>query len=175
MDSFKGPRVPILFLLYAGKQAPIRGAIRLQKMVFILKHEYKVSKRSFTALLFKAHRFGMYSAGIQDDVIMLMNLGLIDTDRDEYALDFIENEDQDIQQPVEYRLTSKGVQFVEKIIVETKKQDPERTAKILEACEDVKAKFNGVDVKDLLRYVYQKYPEYIVKSEIVSDVLGSEL
>lgn len=175
MDNFKGPRLPILFLLYAGSNSPISGAIRLQKMVFLLKNEYKISKRTFTAIKFTAHKFGMYSKEIQDDIIFLENMGLISAkNRDKFSFDYLMG-DEDLNKPVEYSLTDKGMKFVGAVIAEAGKSDDaskEKMAEILKTCDEVKRKFNSADIKDILKYVYQKYPEYTVNSEILNDVMG---
>lgn len=175
MDTFKGPRLPILFLLYVDGQAPISGAIRLQKMVFLLKNEYKISKRTFTSIKFTAHKFGMYSKEIQDDIIFLENMGLISAkNRDKFSFDYLMG-DEDITKPVEYSLTDKGIKFVEAVIAEASKSGEESKTKINEivkTCGDVKQKFNSADIRDILKYVYKKYPEYTINSEILNDVMG---
>jgi len=182
MDSFKGPRLPILFLLYVpdstGKlMSSIKGAIKLQKMVFILKNEYKVSRRTFTSIKFVPHKLGMYSKEIQDDIAFLKNMGLIDTgQKDEFDFDYLMGE-EDINVPIEYFLTGKGKIFVEKVIGEARKagkDGEEKINKILEASEDVKKRFNLANIRSILKYVYQKYPRYTIKSEILYDVLGKE-
>ncbi len=174
MDNFKGPRIPILFLLHANNNEPINGAIRLQKMVFILKEEHKISKRTFTSIIFKPHKFGMYSPKIQDDLMFLKNLNLVvDDSTDEFDLDFIASEEDEIYKPKKYSLTVQGVAFVKKVISDAMGKDPKTIEAVLKACEEVKSKFNSTDIKDLLRYVYQKYPKYTVKSEILSKILGT--
>jgi uncharacterized protein YwgA len=144
-------------------------------MVFILKHEYKISKRTFTALEFKPNKFGMYSQAIQDAIVFLKNTELIgDNKEDEFDLDDLIGEDDEINRPTEYVITNKGKDFVEQIITSCKEEDQEKINKILADCLDVKNRFNACNLKTLLRYAYEKYPKFTINSVILAEILGGK-
>ena len=158
---------------------------RLQKLLFLLEREegFVPSGDGFDFTPYKA---GPYSSRLYDDLELLENLGLVESEptavatepeRAELeALSFEEligtpTEDErpaaDSYEERRFQLTSKGRTHVEKLLAK-----PDMRPAI-DVVAKVKSRYGSYSLNELLRYVYTKYPAMTVESEIREQVLGS--
>ncbi len=124
----------ILTMLYA-MGGSVEGGVRLQKLLFLLKKERGVGSIPYR---FLPYLHGPYSDGIPDDVLELENAGLVRVERE-------------VLEPVLYSLTPEGKKVAEEIF----KNMPEGLRKSMIGLK----KFNEMRLRELLDYVYTKYPE----------------
>lgn len=192
MSNLKGPDY-LLLLLFADKRSPILGAVRLEKMIFLFKEEIIKNLRNLGKIIdsndlpiFKPYNYGPFSKDIYEQVEFFRGIGFIkvfnlnsQTEYDEIDeweepgfIDELWKEDVGISIPdkkyFKYQLTDKGSEFVEKQI---KNDFTDEQYKII---EDFKRKITQIRIKDLLHYVYVKYPDFTEKSKILDEVLRNE-
>jgi len=158
----------------------IGGITRLQKYLFLLENEEGI-KPEENDFEFEAYKVGPYSSKLYDDLEFLENSGLIEgnlageateeeaTEIDMMSFDdFINDEDTkaaDAYEERKYSLTEKGLNFIkEKIYNEEYKP-------AIEGIRKIKSKFGYYSLTDLLLYVYSKYPEMTIESEIKEKIL----
>ena len=130
----------ILLLLYSlgGK---VEGGTRLQKLLFLLKHEFGVRDLPYE---FAPYIHGPFSEEVRDDAAELQWRGLIE----------IEGKVLDAADGIlerTYRLTPDGQKMAEGFhaaLPETTKQSLQKLAR-----------FNEMRLVELLRYVYSTYPK----------------
>lgn len=136
-----------LFLAYAGEQDPIEGRTRLQKMLFLLQQSCKDCNFQYK---FNAYDYGPYSSTLQSDLDMLID--------DEYLKeDSIPTIDGKLK--YRYSITEKGARLVEGLLKDRK--HPElRLAEMYDNCEKLKNAVNHLNLNELLKDIYTKYPEY---------------
>lgn len=121
----------LLALLHA-VGGTVEGSIRLQKLFFLLKHEFGLSELPYNFLPFL---HGPFSTDINDDALDLEIAGLIEVERG-------------MVEPTLYVLTPKGRKEAREIY----KKIPEKG--VLSRVR----KFNQMGLVKLLKYVYAKYP-----------------
>lgn len=165
------------------------GLTRLQKLIFLLdkKEGLEGAASGFDFVPYKA---GPYSSRIYDDLEFLENLGYLASeivaeasDAEAQELDLEESlgddldfetlipndahlrQSPDMYEERRFRLTPKGLAKVEKLLLSGVHQPQ------IEAIRRVKSRFSTLALSDLLYYVYTKYPESAVESEIRSKVL----
>jgi DNA-binding HxlR family transcriptional regulator len=141
----------ILALLHA-LGGEIKGSTRLQKLLFLLKREFDVVGDQFYE--FRALYFGPFSAEIIEDVRGLEKAGLIDIEIEVFEPEEL-SEDGVIRRT--YKLSIGG----ERIAFETFNKLPDKTKRALLSLRQ----FNGMPLKELIGYVYSKYPEYGTKGD----------
>jgi len=175
-------RKGMLLVLIGANETPVEGTTRLQKYCFLSEREegVEIDDQGFD---FIKYHFGPYSPRLYDDLETLENYGLIETvstsrradavealEEKEFTAEFLlGREDQaearaTLQERV-YRLTDKGKEFVRKL--ESQGKCTEEITKI----RRVKSRFSNYSLRDLIRYVYQRYPEMTTESEIREIVL----
>lgn len=146
----------VLLLLYApgsngGLGEPVLGKTRLMKEVFLMDHEGKSAEPLVHVGPFIAYRYGPYSARVASAVTDLINAGLIAKTGDEFESWF--------------KLTTEGIAEAARIWA----QLPSDAKRDVFA---VKARYNSQPLPELLQYVYTRYPEYAVASEIREKLVG---
>ncbi len=163
----------LLVLLYApgGKGEPgepIKGTTRLQKLLFLLWKEGRFSLTVPTLYGFEAYDFGPCMDDLYDDIDFAESIGLLqvkvapsgneyeDADEVSFLRDF------GVRLPRkktrrDYSLTDAGFEAGKELYSSLDKEERERLVKI-------KKRFNGMPFFDLLRYVYEKYPNFAKKS-----------
>ncbi|EPZ49330.1 hypothetical protein M902_0726 [Bacteriovorax sp. BAL6_X] len=162
------------------------GITRLQKLLFLLENELSNGER-FEELEFTAYKAGPYSSRIYDELEFLENLGFIDseivgetTTEESVEVDALNFEDlmgeessakddvgyADAYVERSFKITKKGMSKVQEIL-----NSGEYTPS-LEGIRKIKSKFGKYSLSDLLYYVYTKYPEMTVESEIKDQVLS---
>ena len=111
----------------------VEGSTRLQKLFFLLKHEFGLSELPYNFLPFL---YGPFSTDINDDAFDLEIAGLIDVERG-------------MVEPTLYSLTPKG----KKVAKEIYEKMPDKG--VLFGMR----RFNEMRLAELLKHVYAKYPK----------------
>jgi len=166
------------------------GITRLQKYLFLLEKEENVfpSDQGFE---FKAYKAGPYSSKLYDDLEFLENLGYIEseitaaaTDEEAAEIEDLSFDDlmgdgaeetdgelydgfgsSDAYDERRFILTQEGKKKVEELLV-----NPDYKP-VIDSVRKIKSKFNTHSLSDLLYYIYTKYPEMTIESEIKDKVL----
>lgn len=148
----------LLFLLKANNNEPIIGTTRLEKLLFLIKNEI-IKDTPFDGIYytFDPYKYGPFSSDIFDDVQLMEDMNYI-----------IREELPDGK--TKFEITQKGIDKIENIM----HKFPETIRKQLEQIQNeiaiIKKEKNSIPLKKLLSYVYQKYPEFTIKSEIKGKV-----
>lgn len=183
----------LLGLLYCpGKtektNEPITGRTRLTKMVFLFEKE--IQKDFFDGIQFqlpefKAYNFGPFSKDLFDDLNFFISIGFICTEEtlmplsnaekheleravdDEWADADFDDDDQDAVE-LKYFLSLKGKKYVEDTVWKLFSESQKQTLQVF------KKQINTISLDSLLKYVYNKYPDYANKSVIAEKYLKRE-
>jgi len=170
-------RKTMLLALVGAGDTPVEGITRLQKYCFLAEREegIEVSDEDFD---FTKYHFGPYSPKLYDDLEALENYGLIETvstsrradavealEGKQLTADFLldrgdQSEADAAYQEKAYRLTKTGQEFIEKL--EGQGNSREEIARL----RKIKSRFSTYSLRDLIRYVYTKYPQMTTESEI---------
>ncbi len=186
----------LLLLLGTGNDGKasdgLGGITRLQKLLFLLEKEEQISP-SGDAFHFAAYKAGPYSSKLYDDLEFLENLGYLESEVtaeatapeaaevDKLNFDDLmdgdgaegdsETDDERTMKAADafaerrFRLTQEGKAKTERLLNDGQLQP------VIEGVRRIKSKFGSHSLSDLLYYVYTKYPEMTVESEIKDQVL----
>lgn len=179
----------LLLLLYLNNQEPIKGAVRLTKMMFLFNEQIadvlkKKGLESDKLPDFIAYNYGPFSKDVYEQIDLFTGIGFVKmTDlntKEEMSEidDIVETEfiDECYQGDSEfkaennfweYRITDMGKGFVEKELLSALTDEQKS---ILEA---FKRKITEMPIKQLLYYVYTNYPDFTEKSLIKDEVLDN--
>ncbi|MDE2769234.1 MAG: hypothetical protein OXI70_14205 [Chloroflexota bacterium] len=156
-----------------------RGVTRLEKIIFLLHEEYDAGKWLTTDKpKFIPYKLGPYSRDVYEALDFLSSYNLID---DQFT-GGASNIDRSIIDSMEELMTtySSTIPYEErrfklapdgKRAVNSLKTMSNSSA--LQSIDECFAKYGGMPLGRLLRYVYQKYPNYTGQSIIKGEVLGS--
>jgi hypothetical protein len=181
----------LLLLLYLSDKAPIKGAIRLTKMMFLFEKELadilkKKGLESNKLPEFYAYHFGPFSKELYDQIELFRGIKFItvtninpieemsevdDLEESEFIAESFENEEDKLFKDgkyMKYEIANLGIRFVEERLL------PSINAEQRSILETFKNKINALPPKFLLHYVYTKYPDYTQNSFIKDEVLGNE-
>lgn len=166
----------LIALLYApGKSGklgePVDGITRLQKLLFLLQQGK--GPKSLVAqakeYLYRPYKMGPFADGVRDDLQILKSAGLLRTEKLEYLLTDDTDSALDDERGVKpaskkvesYRfiLTEEGLNAGRDLFSGMSKSEREGLA-------DFKKFFNSLSLRQLLIFVYEKYPSFTVASEI---------
>jgi uncharacterized protein YwgA len=184
----------LLSLLYCpGKgdkeNEPILGRTRLTKMVFLFEKEIKrefFSDIDISLPKFDSYNFGPFSKELFDDLSFFVSIGFIHTEETsipisnvekkeiEMALDddwedagFEESEQESVE--LRYSLSQQGLKYVVEniwgMLSDIQKENLKK----------FKQQINTISLDSLLRYVYNKYPDYTDKSIIADRYIDDEV
>lgn len=182
----------LLFLLDADERAPINGAIRLMKMMFLFNQEIMPAISQKGASIgelpkFIAYDFGPFSKDIYEQIEFFENLKFLKTSQ----VDAIEHTDEfddwetiygedvlDVTlkdgyrrlnidyKSIKYEITERGDKYVQTKI------SPELSNEIKDLLTNFKRKINSITTQQLLFYVYSRYENFTTASKIKEKVLG---
>lgn len=164
----------------------ISGITRLQKFLFLLQEEAGLKELHDGGFEFEPYKAGPYSPKVYDDLELLENLGLIahigtaeaseseSADIERLSFDDLMGPEDgegrsgapDSYEERSYMLTDRGRQWVESL------RNEDEYAVIADGIKRVKSRFSRYSLRDLLKYVYENYPEMTTESEIIDEVLG---
>lgn len=165
----------IVLLLGApgGSEAPghLDGVTRLEKLVFLLEHETPARTWATEVADFRSHRFGPFSAKIYQAVDSLWAYELLkdsarvsDNTEDRWEAVNVVGNELDPYTTRTFELTERGFRYYAALIAEL----PDDAEAILTR---FKERFANLPLRQLVRYVYERYPEFTDKSEIRDQVL----
>jgi hypothetical protein len=149
------------------------GVTRLEKLVFLLERETPVRSWATETADFRSHKFGPFSNKIYKAVDTLVAANLLqdsarasdnEEDRWEAVNVLFEFDDLDPYTTRTFQLTERGVRYY-KALIGLLPSDAE------EILEGFKERFATLPLRQLIRYVYERYPEFTDKSEIRDQVL----
>jgi len=168
----------IVLLLGAPSRSPslrgrIEGVTRLEKLVFLLERETELGKLLTEHADFEPHNFGPFSSKVYQAVETLEAADLITdsaslaaTEEDSWEADqLIGDEPANAYTTRDFELTERGERYYRALIDEL----PKDVEPILTEFKD---RFAGVPLRQLIRYVYTRYPEQTGKSMIRDQILG---
>lgn len=166
------------------------GITRLQKFIFLLQEEQDIQPTE-NGFEFRAYKAGPYSSKLYDDLEFLENLGLVRsevaaeaTEEEAVEVDLLTFEElmeegsdsfkgstadgfgaADAYEERRFFLTDMGLSKVKSLIAN-------KTLKpITDGIRKIKSRYGSYSLTDLLAYIYTKYPEMAVESEIRDKVL----
>ncbi len=181
----------LLSLLFAGEQdsssgqysTSIEGITRLEKLLFILKIEegFLADVPEKDDFNFVPFRLGPWTNEVYDEVDFLESLGLLDKENPDQCSAIDSEHDNELfsamvldtyqqnsiprsEECEVFELTAAGKEKA--LEIWNRLSDQEKNIIIR-----VKRKFNKMNLKQLLRYVYKRHSEYTAESEI-KDYLG---
>lgn len=182
----------LLLLLFLNEREPIKGSVRLMKMVFIFMQEIMPLLKNKGTLFsedtlpeFSAYNYGPFSRDVYEQIELFKNIGFISVRNLKTNEEMEEADDWEEQSFIDemdsqggftnntdgkfmcYQILTLGASYVEKEILN----------KLINGEEDVlstfKSRITKISVKSLLRYVYTRYPDMTANSLIKDEVLNS--
>ena len=178
-----------LLLLYINGKEPIKGSVRLTKMMFLFNEQIvPVLKRngleSEKLPEFIAYNYGPFSKDLYEQVDLFTGIGFmqvrdlneteemsgVDNIVEKEFVDECYEDDEETKSENSYReycITDIGSGFVESELL------GKLTSSQLGLLRQYKKKITEMTMKQLLHYVYTRYPQYAEKSLIKDEVLGN--
>lgn len=179
----------LLLLLYINGKEPIKGSVRLTKMMFLFNEQIvPVLKRngleSEKLPEFIAYNYGPFSKDLYEQVDLFTGIGFmqvrdlneneemsgVDNIVEKEFVDECYEDDEETKSENSYReycITDIGSGFVESELL------GKLTSSQLGLLRQYKKKITKMTMKQLLHYVYTRYPQYAEKSLIKDEVLGN--
>lgn len=166
----------LLVLLYAPGRSgaegePVSGITRLQKLIFLLNQGVgpSVLVESAKQILYKPFKMGPFAPELYRDLETLQSLGFVRSRRLEFLIpddsdpgSSEENENSSADRVVEssrFELTENGMKVGKELFDNMRRRDREGLVQFKEF-------FNSIPLRQLLIFVYRKYPKYTSESEI---------
>ncbi|MFY9716466.1 MAG: hypothetical protein WAK40_00815 [Thermoplasmata archaeon] len=149
----------LLLLLFAPGETgdysePITGKTRLMKEAFLLDHEGSSDEPLVHPGPFIPYKYGPFSVKVATALDDLSNMGLVLPSKgDESTITFV--------------LSAEGRKEAGELWAQ---MPPDAKRDLLV----VKSSYNRQPLTSLLHYVYSKYPEYTVESELREQLVGSD-
>lgn len=147
------------------------GVTRLEKLVFLLERETPVRTWITEAADFRSDRFGPFSTKIYQAAEKLSNAGLLldsarvsDNEEDRWEAVNLLGDEPDPYTTRTFELTDRGMRYYRALI-----ELLPRTAE--DTLNQFKERFSTLPLRQLVRYVYERYPEFTDKSEIRDQIL----
>lgn len=167
--------VVVLLLGAPGGSDPpghLDGVTRLEKLVFLLERETPVRSWVTESADFRSHKFGPFSVKIYKAVEALSGYHLLEdsaraSESEEDRWEAVNVLGADLEDPYTtrtFKLTERGFRYYAALI-KLLPPDAEDTL------TRFKERFATLSLRQLVRYVYERYPEYTDKSEIRDQVL----
>lgn len=179
----------LLLLLCLDNRAPIYGAIRLEKMMFLFNEEIaprlkETGLDSDKLPRFISYNFGPFSKDVYEQVELFKGIGFLQVTDLKAREELIEADDweegpfdeelrysgfqlNEEKRYYKYQMLKLGEEYVNSKII------PELTPEQLSMLLQFKKKITSLSPKQILRYVYTKYPKYtsnsLIKDEVFDD------
>ncbi|HSC20916.1 MAG TPA: hypothetical protein VLC07_04230 [Solirubrobacterales bacterium] len=155
-------------------QGRIEGITRLEKLLFLLEMETDAISWLKEKADFSPDNFGPFSSKAYQEIETLASYGLISDSAtlSESAEDTWESEHiigEAAAEPYATRnlaLTPKGQLYYKKLL----ELLPSEAESVV---SELKRRFGSIPLRRLIRYVYQRYPDFTEKSIIRDEILGS--
>ena len=167
--SLEIPDLVLLLIHRAGGRAGFSGVTRLEKLLFLLDREGSLTE-STEVPHFEAYKYGPFSQDVYDALEFLRSIDLMEADESDDRDETAEMNElaPDVAAPYaakRLRLTPRGLKVVAKLMASA----PPTT---LAAIDSVVSSYGRMPLRELIEYVYRKYPSYTSKSLIRRQVLG---
>lgn len=164
---------PDFLLIVLRRCGSVWGKLRWQKTVFLGGKETSASSLLPDFYPFAAHNFGPFEEEVEQDTAALEQVGLVDrsppparrSPRGQVAVGLDGPQVDHV-----YKLTPRGVRLADALIETARREHPELLAEI----DRVAARVQAMNTGQLLRYVYENYPDYTTASLIRDEVLGPD-
>ena len=166
----------IVLILGAPSNAPalqgkVEGITRLEKLVFLLQKESEIGSFLTEDPGYRADNFGPFSVKVYQAVETLAAAELIkdsaelsQSTEDAWETSHLVGNETDPYATRNFTLTTRGEKYYSALINEL----PSDAEKVL---AQFKTRFAPLPLRQLIRYVYTKYPEFTHKSLIKDDIL----
>lgn len=182
----------LLILLYLNDKQSIKGSVRLMKMMFLFNEQItpilkKKGLESEKMPDFFAYNYGPFSKDLYDQIELFSGIGFINVKDLSVAVaeemsgvdnviekEFIDEcyEDEDEYKSEnnfwEYSITDIGSGFIEQELIKNISSEQ------MDILKQFKRKITEIPIKQLLYYVYTKYPKYTENSLIKDEVLHND-
>ncbi|WP_022885762.1 hypothetical protein [Glaciibacter superstes] len=151
----------------------IKGVTRLEKLIFLLEKETSSNSWLDEGADFEAYNFGPFSQKVYQAVDKLSVAGLV-TDSGSPAADESDTWEErnriddlvpDPYTTRDFELTERGWRYFSAVKAEL-------PPGALDELETFKERFVSLPLRQLVRYVYQRYDEFTKNSVIRDDILG---
>jgi len=155
---------------------PIEGITRLTKLLFLLKEESGVINQfsftpykmgPFSSEIYKVIEFmKTYPEPTPEGSLLNVREKRANNGIDPEALKYLDDAASDADDPKDIRFNSSVFELSEtgkKVAEKLWSSLPEKDR---DAIDTIKSKYAGLTLKDLLRYVYNQYPDMTTRSEI---------
>jgi hypothetical protein len=173
---FETDDLVVLLLGSEGTDHPgsLEGITRLEKLIFLLERETQVGKWLTEWPDFRSHRFGPFSSKVYQAADTLSAAGLIrdsaqSTEDPQDAWESVNlvlgKPDADPYANRSFELTDKGWKYYRALLQDLPAEAPQLLAQF-------KKHFGSVPLRQLVRYVYERYPKFTDRSEIRDRILG---
>jgi uncharacterized protein YwgA len=150
----------------------LEGITRLEKLIFLMERETELGEMLTESPEFKAHHFGPFSVKIYQAVETLVAAGIVDdsanpslSPEDAWEYTHLVGDSESFTSRT-FKLTERGRKYYLALIRELPIGAEDAATKF-------KARFGGLPLKQLVRYVYERYDEYTDKSIIRDKILGT--
>lgn len=140
-------------IAYAGREEPINGRTRLQKMVFLLQEKVPEFSDKYA---FRPYDYGPYASNLQMDLDEMIERGVLQEK---------EWRTPEEKSAFQYFLTTQGRAFVERVLADKTLAERHALRTVLAAAEEVKSEANRKPLASLLRDVYEEHPRYASRSK----------
>ena len=155
------------------RRGRIDGITRLEKLIFLVEHETDLRTLLTEHADFEAYNFGPFSGKVYQAVDTLVAAGLLEdsaelaSSRDDSweAEKVVGTQPADPYATRNFALTDRGRKYYKALIAEL----PPLTEKLL---EQFKTRFGALPLRQLIRYVYKKYPDFTKNSLIKDEILS---
>ena len=152
----------------------MEGITRLEKLLFLLEKETDATSWLKEDAGFSSNNFGPFSAKAYQEIEMLTSAGLVEDSAKltDSAEDTWETENIIGEKPADpyatrdLSLTDKGSRYYKALLSEL----PEGAEGVV---GELKRRFGSMPLRRLIRYVYQRYPDFTDKSIIRDEILGT--
>lgn len=155
-------------------QGQLEGVTRLEKLIFLLERETPARDWITEPAEFRSYRFGPFSSKVYEAADKLTAADLLRDsaktsgdveDRWESVSALMDEGDLDPYTTRDFALTERGERYYRVLLSEL----PPNAEGVL---TDFKQRFARLPLRQLVRYVYERYPQFTDESEIRDEVLG---
>jgi len=153
----------------------LEGITRLEKLIFLLERETAARSWLSEDADFRPYNFGPFSSKVYQAADMLAAARILDdsgadanTQEDSWERDNVIGAISSESDPYvtrDFKLTDRGWRYYTVLL----EQLPNGA---IDELEDFKSKFAALPLRQLVRYVYQRYENFTTRSVIRDDILG---